>query len=205
MVHSTFTSRGQRMLRTVRSKLSYANVISSFALFIALGGSAYAVTLPRNSVGSAQLRSRSVGASELKTNAVTSRAIRNRSIQTADLTPSARAALRGNAGPAGPPGPPGPAGTTYRAAVPSGGGVEVGNATSASHQGGTNEYAVAFTRDLAGCVATATLAAVQSGPIVDQPQAGRITVSLSGSTVLVKTYSADGTPAEQPFNVIVAC
>ena len=43
--------------RRLRSRLSYANVTASLALFIALGGTGYAaVTLPRNSVGSAQLR-----------------------------------------------------------------------------------------------------------------------------------------------------
>src|SRR3954453_203853 len=161
----------------IRSKLSFANVTSCLALFIALGGTSYAVTsLPRNSVGSSQLRSKSVGSSELKSSAVTSRTIKNRSISTSDMSTSARASLRGTPGPAGPAGPTGPAGVSLRAAVPSGGTVAAGNATRALHTGGTNEYAVEFPRDLAGCISTATLAAVQSGPTLEQPQAGRITV-----------------------------
>jgi hypothetical protein len=40
-----------------RPRLSYANVVSTLALFLALGGASYAaLTLPRDSVGAAQLR-----------------------------------------------------------------------------------------------------------------------------------------------------
>jgi hypothetical protein len=188
------------MPEALRSKLTFANVTASLALFIALGGTGYAVTsLPRNSVGSAQIRSRAVSSSELRSGAVTSRAIRQRTIQTSDLSTKARSSLRGPRGPAG------PAGVEFRAAIPSGGTVVAGNAVRATHQGGTNVYTVEFSRDLTGCVPTATLAAVQSGPVVEQPVAGRITVEPSGATVLVKTYGADGSPAEQPFDLLVAC
>ena len=41
------------MIKEIRSKLTYANVCSSLALFVALGGTSYAaITLPRDSVGS---------------------------------------------------------------------------------------------------------------------------------------------------------
>jgi hypothetical protein len=40
-------------MRNVRKQLSYANVMSSIAVFVVLGGGAYAAaTLPKNSVGS---------------------------------------------------------------------------------------------------------------------------------------------------------
>lgn len=195
------------MLGHLRSKLSFANVTSVIALFVALGGTGYAaVTLPRNSVGADQLKSRSVGSSELKTNAVTSRSIKSRSVGLSDITPAARTALRGQAGPAGPTGPAGPAGVTFRAAVPSGGTVQRGNASSAEHQGGTNEYRVTFAQDVISCVATATLATVPSGAGADQPVAGRVTVTQDQArSVLVRTFAVDGTPAEQPFNLVLAC
>lgn len=48
-------------MRSRRSHLSYANVMASIAVFIALGGGAYAAfKLPANSVGSKQLRSGAV-------------------------------------------------------------------------------------------------------------------------------------------------
>jgi len=44
-------------LRRVRPRLSYANLLSTTALFIALGGASYAATtLPRDSVGASQLK-----------------------------------------------------------------------------------------------------------------------------------------------------
>jgi hypothetical protein len=85
-----------------RLPLSYANVISSIALFVALGGTGYAVTqLPRNSVGNRQL----------KANAVTSAKIRARAVQRSDLAPAARGGERGPRGPVGPAGALGPSET----------------------------------------------------------------------------------------------
>jgi hypothetical protein len=44
------------MLARVRGQLTYANVIATLALFVALGGTGYtALRLPRNSVGPAQM------------------------------------------------------------------------------------------------------------------------------------------------------
>jgi hypothetical protein len=44
-------------LELLRRHLSFANVVALLALFVALGGSAYAVaSLPHGSVGTAQLK-----------------------------------------------------------------------------------------------------------------------------------------------------
>jgi len=65
-----------RALRRLRPLITYANVMATLAMFIALGGGAYAVTVPRNSVGPAQL----------KKNAVNGRAVRNGSLTAKDLS-----------------------------------------------------------------------------------------------------------------------
>jgi hypothetical protein len=83
-----------------RPQLSYANVMSTVAVFIALGGTSYAVA--RNSVGNAQLRK----------NAVTSAKVKDRSLRKNDLAQSARVGTRGPRGLQGPSGPQGPAGGT---------------------------------------------------------------------------------------------
>ncbi len=77
-------------------RVSFANVTSVLALFIALGGSSYAaLSLPRNSIG----------ARELKPSAVTSKKVKDRSLRAADF---ARGQLPSKGGgPAGPPGAPG--------------------------------------------------------------------------------------------------
>jgi hypothetical protein len=60
------------MIPRLRSKLSYSNVIASLALFVALGGVAVAAGLPRNSVGTKQLKRNAVTAAKLRKGAVTS-------------------------------------------------------------------------------------------------------------------------------------
>lgn len=78
-------------MKSLRSKLTYANVLSTMCLFLVLGGGAYAATqLPKNSVGAKQLK--------------------NGSITLAKLSAATKNALKGATGPAGPAGPAGPQG-----------------------------------------------------------------------------------------------
>jgi hypothetical protein len=60
-------------MKKLRSKLTYANVISTLCLFLVLGGgAAFAATqLPKNSVGAKQLKANSVTAAKIKNGAVT--------------------------------------------------------------------------------------------------------------------------------------
>lgn len=49
------------MPSNIRPRLTYANIVATLALFVALGGGAYAaVTLPADSVGTKQLKNRAV-------------------------------------------------------------------------------------------------------------------------------------------------
>ena len=81
------------MVAPIRSYLTYANVMASIAVFIALGGGAYAaIKLPRNSVGGAQI----------KNNAVTSPKVKDGSLTKNDFK-----AGQLPAGPQGAPGAPG--------------------------------------------------------------------------------------------------
>ena len=79
-----------------RKHLSYANVIASVALFIALGGSAVAAaTLTRDSVGSPQIRKDAVRSPEIQKDAVRSSEIRDEGINIADISARVATALRG--------------------------------------------------------------------------------------------------------------
>jgi hypothetical protein len=188
------------MGRRIRSKLSYANITATAALFIALGGTGYAaLTLPRNSVGSAQIRPKAVGQSDMRSRAVNSRVIRNKSVRLTDISTSARDALRGAQGPPGTPAFP------FRAAVSTGGVAAFGNARTVAHVSGTNEYGIDFGRNPTSCIFSATLAAVQAGPVLEQPQPGRITVSRDSARVLVHTFNAAGAASEQPFHLAMSC
>jgi hypothetical protein len=91
------------MLSRLRARLTYANVVATIALFIALGGSSYAaLKLPKNSVGSEQL----------KADSITSAKVKGGSLSTTDLKASARSLLRGPRGRQGVPGPQGKTGAT---------------------------------------------------------------------------------------------
>jgi hypothetical protein len=190
------------MKARIRDQLTYANVMATIAVFIAISGGAYALTLPRNSVGSRQLRPDAVGRSEIQQGAVTSSAIGNGSIRLRDVSSSARSSLRGARGPTGPQGPPGP---TYSAAVNSGGGLVRGNANFTSGSG-VNGRVIGFPRSVSECMATATLATVPGGGVETPPPTGHVTVEpTADGKVLVHTWQADGSPRWLPFNLIVAC
>jgi hypothetical protein len=78
-------------MKLILDRLTYANVMATVALFIALGGVGYAaIKLPKNSVGTKQLRKGAV--------------------TPAKINRAATKALTGARGPAGAPGPQGPTG-----------------------------------------------------------------------------------------------
>ena len=193
--------RASKTWRSVRGRLTYANAMASLAVFIALGGTGYALTLPRNSVDSKQLRRGSVGTSELRRGAVRSRDIRDATIAVQDISGAARETLRGATGL---PGPQGPSGVSYFAAVNAAGKLVRGNAaTSSSPAIGVQQ--IGFTRSVAACVATATLAHVPGGVPEDPPSNARINIGPVGDVVTVRTWTATGTPTDLPFNLVVAC
>lgn len=90
-------------MRKLLTDTRVANVLALLALFIALGGTSYAAfTLPKNSVGTRQIKPRAVTLSKIATPA-------RKSLQ-GQTGPPGRTGQVGSAGPAGPTGPAGPAG-----------------------------------------------------------------------------------------------
>jgi hypothetical protein len=124
-------------LKQIRKRLTYANVMSSLAVFLVLGGgAAFAATqLPKNSVGTRQLQANavktqnvdleairagklaknSIAWDRLRDGVVTSEKVRNGSLLATDFAPGQLPAgapgPQGPAGAAGPQGPQGPAGS----------------------------------------------------------------------------------------------
>lgn len=154
------------------SRLSYANVVSTLALFLALGGTGYAATvLPRGSVGTA--------------------AIRDGAVRLRDLAPATRSRLQGR--------------PSHRALVTRDGRLTGGDARAAERVG-PGVYWVSFRRPVYRCAFAATLA-VTSNESVGAAAAGRITVEARypPTVAVVRTYDTAGTPADQPFHLVLAC
>lgn len=84
---------------------SPAMVVAMIALFVSLGGSAFAaLNLPKDSVGTRQLKSGAVTGAKLHNNAVSSSKVKDHSLLATDF--KAGQLPRGSQGPQGPPGPP---------------------------------------------------------------------------------------------------
>jgi hypothetical protein len=88
-------------MRRLRQQLSYANVMATIAVFVALGGSSYAVAT--GSIGSRQLKNNAVASADLKNNDIRSKDVRNGSLTGSDVrestlqtVPSADTAGRAN-------------------------------------------------------------------------------------------------------------
>jgi hypothetical protein len=204
------------MLSRLRSRLTYANLIATLALFVALGGTGYAAfSLPRDSVGAREIRARAVGRSELRQDAVSAEKVKDASLELRDFSRDARTSLKGERGPAGPKGtegatgaagPRGEAGksaSTHVAIVNAFGVRYGGTATAVDHQG-VGTYLVAFSDSVAGCGYSTTLAQVQ-GDVEVPPHAGRVTVADEDGKVRVRTYGIGGVAEDIGFHLIVVC
>lgn len=74
------------MLRSVLSRMTYANVVASLALFVALGGAGFAASqLPKNSVGTSQIKNNAVVAAKIKSSAVESAKLKNDAVVAAKI------------------------------------------------------------------------------------------------------------------------
>lgn len=68
-------------MKQIRPRLTYANVVSTIALFLVIGGAtAIAAKVPRHSVGPRQLRANAVTTLKIKANAITNRKIKKSAV-----------------------------------------------------------------------------------------------------------------------------
>ena len=72
------------MLKALGERLTYANVMSTIAVFVALGGGAYAVSLGKGDVKAKNIARDAVRAKAIKEGAVRTAEIRDRSVGIAD-------------------------------------------------------------------------------------------------------------------------
>jgi len=97
-------------LRHITSKLTYANVLATLALIVALSGGAYAaVSIPKNSITTSQIAPNAVRRADIAQGAVNSAKVANRSLRAVDFAlnqlPKGAQGDKGDPGAAGARGP----------------------------------------------------------------------------------------------------
>ncbi len=170
-------------MKQMRDKLTYANVISTLCLFLLLGGSAYAATqLPKNSVGSKQI----------KKGAVTS----------AKIAKGTKAELVGSKGPKGDQGPPGSTGapgapaTTLFAQVTADGTVNASSSPVTAKRLEPGNYVINFGRDITHCVAFASQGGV---PVFAAPGTSTGAAQGNGARVDIASAGPEGWTPGYPY------
>lgn len=169
---------------------SPALVISLVALFVALGGTSYAVV--------------KIGARNLKTGSVGTRAVKNATLSGRDLK---RAGLSGreiNEGRLGVV--PLSEGISHFAVIRAGdGGATRARGITSATRFAAGRYQVIFNRDVRGCAYSATL----GNPDATTPSTGQIAASQLPSNVngvQVRTTDSTGSPnVNRNFHLVVVC
>jgi Collagen triple helix repeat (20 copies) len=100
-------------MQRLRGKLTYANVMATVAVFLVLGGGAYAATaIPPNSVGTRQLKNNSVTGAKVKDGSLLAKDFGTGQLPAGAQGPAGAAGPRGETGATGATGPEGDAGPT---------------------------------------------------------------------------------------------
>jgi hypothetical protein len=173
----------------MKRHLTYANVMATLGVFLALGGVSYAaIKLPKNSVGAKQIKAGAVGTSEIK----------NHSIKVGDFKGGLPR------GPEGEQGRPGASAEKYWARISGGTAPTVlsssGNVTVARAANLAAE--VTFPADVSNCAIQLTIVGGPSGRtirVVNQPTGRTVSVwtsFVSGATTTTETLA---------FNIAAYC
>jgi hypothetical protein len=178
-------------VKQIRERLTYANVMSSIAVFLVLGGAAFAaVQLPKNSVGTKQLKKNAVTKAKIKKNAVTTAKIKNDAVTGAKVNEATLGTVpSANLANSIPPAEP-----THLVGAAGEPGFENGS-TNFPGEGGLSFNSVGFYKDHEGIVHLQGIAKAGSGSIPSvftlppgfRPAAGKLIVlqQIEESTVII--------------------
>jgi hypothetical protein len=194
------------MLRKLRPRLTYANVVSTIALALAIGGgTAYAATkigtknIRYHAVTGSKLASNAVTASKVKNSALSSWDIRNNSIRSDDIRTGTLQAsdFAPNQIPKGDKGDKGDPATSIFGVVSAGGGLTSFKNVSAISGNGTAGvgYTLTINQDVSKCAAVATLNGGGAGSVTGSPTAG------NPQQITFHTYDGGETPRAFQFAV----
>jgi hypothetical protein len=165
------------MLRKLRSRLTYANVVSTIALVLAVGGgTAYAATR----IGTDNIRYHAVTGSKLSTNAVTASKVKNSALSGTDIRDNSIRGIDVRTGTLEAsdfaPGqlPKGDPATSIFAAVSAAGVLGANKNVTNLSSTDAGAYTVTINQDVSKCAAVATLAGGAAGTVTAEPTAGNV-------------------------------
>jgi hypothetical protein len=194
------------MLRKLRSRMTYANVVSTIALGLAIGGgTAYAAT----KIGTSNIRYHAVTGSKLATNAVTASKVKNSALSGSDLRDNSVTSADIRTGtllandfapnqlPKGDKGDKGDPATSIFGVVTEGGALSSFKNVSAIS--GTGPYTITVNQDVSKCAAVGTLVGGAAGTVTAQPTPG------SAQQITFATYGQEGNVNPRAFQFAVYC
>jgi hypothetical protein len=166
------------MIRKLRARLTYANVVSTIALLLAVGGgTAYAAA----KIGTNNIRYHAVTGSKVATNAVTASKVKNsalsgsdlrdNSIRGADVRNGTLEAVDFAAGQL-PKGDKGDPATSIFAVVSAAGTLTTAKGITNLSSTDAGVYTATAAQDVSKCAAVATLAGGAAGTVTAEPTAG---------------------------------
>jgi hypothetical protein len=194
------------MIRKLRARMTYANVVSTIALGLAIGGgTAYAATrigtsdIRYHAVTGSKIASNAVTTSKVKANALTGADLRDNSIHSGDIHNGTLQAadFAGGQLPKGDKGDKGDPATSIFGVVGADGGLtSFKNITGIT---GTNPYTVTAAQDVSKCAVIATLGGDDPGSVAAEPTAGNV------QQFTFRTFGAGGVLSPRPFQFAMYC
>ncbi len=219
MTRTLFNRKGLAVASKLRSRLTYANAVASIALFIALGGTSYAIAT--GSIGTREIKNNSVTGRDVRNSSLTGADVRNSRLTGADIlndrltgadvlessldkVPTAGAADTANtANSANTATTANGLAGEYFAVVNADGTLAraTANVDVASElQAPPGRYYVTIDRDAGPCFYLAALAADHSGYVAAQPDPGA-----PANAVFVVTRNTAGSLADRTFTLHIRC
>jgi hypothetical protein len=212
------------MLAKLRARLTYANVVATLALFVALGGSSYAAI----SVTGKNVKNSSLTGSDIKNSSLTGKDVKNnsltgsdiKSIRSGDVSDHSLLAKDFKAGQlpqgaTGTPGVPGKDATKLFAYVHEGSTPDTSAAdlvfgsgvTGVTDPAGNNQYTVSFDRSVRNCAILATEVSSDDGTDYnDAVPFVRLVADLHPNEAKIGfSHGAPATPIDTSFNVAAFC
>ena len=199
------------MQRVFTFRPSPAMVVALIALGVALGGVSYAaVTLPRNSVGSAQLKKNAVSASKVKDRSLTARDFKAGQLRAGAKGATGATGATGPKGDAGAAGAAGAAGTpaTRLFAVVNGDGTQpagTGSGVVSVTKTGAGAYTVKFNQAVFNCAWSATRIARNGGTQGGGPEVSVNSGTSEPADELRVSTQLESVVTDGNFSLVVFC